>query len=110
MMLFAVTTRNLAVSTFLAMVIQGTLQGKIDLSGLALYLFLGFKVIQFMMITCYMFLGSSIIYYKGTMKVESAMSIKKIAKVTMFIMFTFLFMTAATFAGYSYELAFTYGQ
>lgn len=54
-----------------------------------------------MQITCFIFMGSSIIYYKGTMKVESSMAIKRIARVILIIIGSLLIVDALTFTGFT---------
>lgn len=64
-------------------------------------LFLVYKIIQFLQITCYIFVGSSIIYYKDSMKIESTMSIKKIGYISLIVATALLAAGYIDFAAYS---------
>ena len=71
------------------------------MGGAEMVLFLCYKIIQFLQITCYIFVGSSIIYYKDSMKIESTMSIKKIGYISLIVISVLLFAGYIDFIAYS---------
>ena len=105
-MLFADTTRKTTVSSWFAALILSidlnTLNNKS--TTLEMVMFLVLKVLQFLQITCYIFLGSSVIYYKDSLKVESAMAIKRIAYISLIIMTVLIFLSMAAFTVFTISL------
>lgn len=65
-------------------------------------MFLILKVIQFLEITCYIFLGSSVIYYKDSLKIESSLSIRKIGYISLIVMLCLLVLDLGMFVVFTF--------
>ena len=73
-------------------------------------MFIILKIVQFLQITCYIFIGSSIIYYKDSLKIESSQSIKKIAVYCLIGMLILIALDMLVFIVYTIELAKEFNQ
>ena len=102
LMLFTSNTRQVTCTGWLAVKVTGNdFPGEHDLIGGKLALFLTLKVIEFLQVTCYIFVGSSVIYYKDSLKIDSSQALKKIAYISLIIMGILLVLNMAFFVWFT---------